>query len=300
MNEETFTKNIAALFARRNDVFTGIGDDAAALDLGINNGKLLLAAADQVVEGVHFVPETHPGDVARKLLNRNISDIAAMGGIPTHALVTLSLNPLDEVWLEQFHKALSDAADLYQVSIIGGDVAGAPSPGKTASLTILGLVEKEKLALRTNAKAGDHLFLTGYFGRSFPTAHHLTFSPRLAEGRFLAGDYSCAMMDVSDGLAKDLARFAADSGLSVNLHDPENTIPARDGATLAQRLNDGEDYELIVAVPPQKSEQLRKEWPFPKLPLTFAGTFTEDRTPGRILLDGVPIQEKGYDHFHEN
>lgn len=300
MNEETFTKNIAALFARRNDVFTGIGDDAAALDLGINNGKLLLAAADQVVEGVHFVPETHPGDVARKLLNRNISDIAAMGGIPTHALVTLSLNPLDEVWLEQFHKALSDAADLYQVSIIGGDVAGAPSPGKTASLTILGLVEKEKLALRTNAKAGDHLFLTGYFGRSFPTAHHLTFSPRLAEGRFLAGDYSCAMMDVSDGLAKDLARFAADSGLSVNLHDPENTIPARDGATLAQRLSDGEDYELIVAVPPQKSEQLRKEWPFPKLPLTFAGTFTEDRTPGRILLDGVPIQEKGYDHFHEN
>ena len=144
MNEETFTKNIAALFAKRSDVFTGIGDDAAALNLGLPGGKLLLAAADQVVEGVHFVPETHPSDVARKLLHRNISDIAAMGGIPTHALVTLSLNPVDEVWLEQFNKALSDAADIYQVAIIGGDVAGAPVPGKAASLTILGLVEKEK------------------------------------------------------------------------------------------------------------------------------------------------------------
>ena len=300
MNEETFTKNIAALFAKRSDVFTGIGDDAAALDLGLPSGKLLLAAADQVVEGVHFVPETHPSDVARKLLHRNISDIAAMGGIPTHALVTLSLNPVDEVWLEQFNKALSDAADIYQVAIIGGDVAGAPVPGKAASLTILGLVEKEKLSLRTNAKAGDHLFLTGSFGKSFPTAHHLTFSPRLAEGRFLAGDYTCAMMDVSDGLAKDLARFAADSGLSVELHDPENTIPERDGATLRQRLDDGEDYELIIAVPPEKSEQLLKEWCFPKLPLSRVGTFVADQTPGRILLDGTPIQEKGYDHFHEN
>ena len=108
------------------------------------------------------------------------------------------------------------------------------------------------------------------------------------------------MMDVSDGLAKDLARFAADSGLSVELHDPENTIPARDGATLRQRLDDGEDYELIIAVPPEKSEQLLKEWCFPKLPLSRVGTFVADQTPGRILLDGTPIQEKGYDHFHEN
>jgi len=297
MNEQAFVKNITALFSKRNDVFTGIGDDAAALDLGLPGGKLLLAAADQVIENVHFLPETSPEDVARKLLNRNVSDIAAMGGEPTHALVTVSLNPVSPEWLDRFDVALEAEAQKYGLSIIGGDVSALPSPGIAATLTILGLVEREKLSLRENAKPGDVLFLTGSFGRSFPTEHHLHFTPRLAEGRFLAGDFTNAMMDVSDGLAKDLSRFAEASNLSVNITRPD-ALPRRNGASLSESLNDGEDYELIVAVPREKSEKLIQAWPF-ETPLTLAGEFISGE-PGAVLVNNQPFQEKGYDHFHAN
>lgn len=297
MNEQAFVKNISSLFSRRPDVFTGIGDDAAALDLGLPDGKLLLAAADQVIENVHFTPQTSPEDAARKLLNRNVSDIAAMGGEPTHALVTLGLNPVSPEWLDRFDRAMEEEARTYGLSVIGGDVAALPAPGIAATLTILGLVERRKLSLRSNAKAGDVLFLTGSFGRSFPTGHHLHFRPRLPEARFLAGTYTNAMMDVSDGLAKDLSRLAEDSRLSVNITHPD-ALPRRDGASLREALNDGEDYELIIAVPPEKSDALVRDWPF-ETPLTPAGVFLSGE-PGAVLLNDKPFQEKGYDHFHEN
>lgn len=288
MNEELLTRNMAALFSRRSDVITGIGDDAAVLDSGSQDGTWLLAAADQVLEDVHFLPGTDPGKVAVKLLNRNISDIAAMGGRPAHALVTLALNPLDEAWLDAFNLALEDLASANGISVIGGDVARSPVPGKTASLTILGHVEKEKLCLRSNAKAGDVLYVTGSFGRSFPTGHHLTFRPRLEQARFLAGVYTCAMMDVSDGLAKDLARFAAASGITAEITELAH-IPGRDGATGEEKLYDGEDYELLIAVPPEKCDALEKAWCFPDVPLTKAGIFE---------AGPQDLQEKGYDHFH--
>lgn len=297
-NEEIFTGHLAELFHRRPDVFTGIGDDAAALDLGLPDGKLLLAAADQVIEGVHFTRETEAKNIAEKLLRRNISDLAAMGGVSTHALVTVAANPMDEARLAAFHRALSDAADEYNISVIGGDLARLPAPGWVASLSLLGWVEKEKLCLRSNARAGDHLYLTGSFGRSFPSGRHLYFHPRAAEARFLAGTYTHAMMDVSDGLAKDLARFAAASGLAVRLTCPD-AIPRRDGATLSEALNDGEDYELIFAVPPEKSSALRREWFFKSLPLTLAGVF-ENGDPGALFIENQPFEQKGYDHFYEN
>ncbi len=292
MNEESFIRSLAQIFPAGRDVFTPIGDDAAALDLGLP--YLLLAAADQVLENVHFLTGTDPALIAGKLLKRNISDIAAMGGTPTHALLTLALENMDdEPWLMAFHRALSEVAARYGISVIGGDVAKSPA-GKTASLTILGKVEKEKLALRCNAKPGDRLYLTGTFGRSFPTEHHLTFLPRLEEARFLAGTYSCAMMDVSDGLAKDLARFAAASGVAAVL---DGVIPGRDGASEEEKLFDGEDYELIVAVPEEKAALLEQNWKITNTPLTCAGYFTGQYESGTVIRNNKPIQEKGYDHF---
>lgn len=297
MNEDRFTAALAGIFSScRSDVFTGIGDDAAVLDLSLPDEKLLLAAADQVIRDIHFTPETPPELIAKKLLNRNVSDIAAMGGVPTHALLTVAIDSLQEDQLKAFHKGLAEEAAKYGIAVIGGDLAHTPKDF-VATLTILGTVAKKKLCLRTNAKVGDILYLTGSFGRSFQTGHHLTFAPRLDAAQALAGTYTNAMMDVSDGLAKDLARFASASGVSCRI---TAELPKRDGATDEEALNDGEDYELILAVPPEKCPALEQSGLPEKLGLTRAGIFTGDQPAGTVFYHEQKIQEKGYDHFHEN
>lgn len=297
MNEDRFTADLADMFShRRRDVFTGIGDDAAVLDLSLPGDQLLLAAADQVIRNIHFTPDTPPELIAKKLLNRNISDIAAMGGTPTHALLTVAVESLQEDWLKAFHMGLAAEAERYGIAVIGGDLAHTPND-LVATLTILGTVPKQKLCLRSNAKSGDILYLTGTFGHSFQTGHHLTFSPRLDAAQALAGTYTNAMMDVSDGLAKDLSRFAAASGVSVKI---TTDLPKRDGANDEEALNDGEDYELIIAVPPEKSQALERSGLPEKLGLTRAGIFTGGQPAGTIIYHEQKIQEKGYDHFYEN
>jgi selenophosphate synthetase-related protein len=163
MNEDLFVQSLTKLFKTDDpSVLNGIGDDTAVLDLGLPGGWLFLAAADQVVENVHFTPETSPYDAGVKLLNRNISDIAAMGGIPVYALLTVAVKPFDEQKMLAFHKGVADTAAKYQISVIGGDMAGLPQNGFVGSLTILGKVEKDKLCLRSNAADGDFL-LDGLF-----------------------------------------------------------------------------------------------------------------------------------------
>ena len=184
MNEEDFTKKLAGMFQLGPDVLVGPGDDCAVLDTGAD--RLLLAAADQVVSSVHYLEGCPPAYAARKLLHRNISDIAAMGGVPTHALVTLALNPVDEIWLTDFHSSLAETAAAHGVSVIGGDIARLFTKGEVCSLTILGNVERGKLCLRSGAKTGDLLYATGAFGNAFHSGHHLEFKPRLEEARFLA------------------------------------------------------------------------------------------------------------------
>ena len=292
MNEESFVRKLTALFPQSADVIAGPGDDCAVLDLG--SGPLLLAAVDQVISGVHYLPGTSPAKIAGKLLRRNVSDIAAMGGLPTHALLSLAVDPMDETWLLEFHRAMADHAAEYGISVIGGDMAKLFTPGEALSLTILGKVEREKLCLRANAREGDLLFATGCFGNSFPSGHHLHFRPRLTEARFLAGDYTCAMQDVSDGLLKDAARLAEASGLALSL-DSER-IPLRSGAGLTGALTDGEDYELLFAVPENRAAALERAWPFPDTLLSRIGRFVRG-TPGSV--SGVPDQQSntGYDHF---
>ena len=292
MNEESFVRKLTALFPQSADVAAGPGDDCAVLDLG--PGPRLLAAVDQVISGVHYLPGTPPAEIAGKLLRRNVSDIAAMGGLPTHALLSLAVNPMDESWLLEFHRAIADQAAGYGISVIGGDMAKLFTPGEALSLTILGKVEREKLCLRSNAREDDLLFATGCFGNSFRSGHHLHFRPRLDEARFLAGDFTSAMQDVSDGLLKDAARLAEASGLALVL-EPER-IPLRAGADLTGALADGEDYELVFAVPESRAAALERTWPFPDTPLSRIGRFTRG-TPGSI--SGVPNcqLETGYDHF---
>lgn len=298
MNEDLFVRTLARLFRTEDPaVLNGIGDDTAVLDLGLPDGWLLLAAADQVVENVHFTPETSPYDAGVKLLNRNISDIAAMGGIPLFAILTVAVTPFDEQKMLAFHRGVAETAEKYHISVIGGDMTALSRQGFAGSLTILGKVEKEKLCLRENAADGDYLYATGRFGNSFHSGHHLYFVPRVEQGRFTAGTYSNAAMDVTDSLYLTAQRMAEASGLAVHLDTA--CIPLRDGADLQSALTEGEDYELLFAVPPEKSTSLEQNWCFPDVPLTRIGRFQRG-IPG-VVTGADPGNDKtGYDHFHES
>ena len=294
MNEEALVAGLKQLFPQSADVVEGPGDDCAAIRLP-GSDSLLLAAVDQVIEGIHYLPGEKIAAVAEKLVKRNVSDIAAMGGIPSHAMLTIAANPLEDKVLYRFFEAAQKTCARYGMCIVGGDVSALPAPGAVFTLSIFGRVTADCMKLRRTAQPGDLLCGTGSFGRSFPTGRHLNFEPRLKEGQYL-GKQRCvhAMMDVSDGLLKDALRMASDSGLALRL-EPD-AVPRFDGATLEEALTDGEDYELIFAVAPGEADALMAEFPYSRL--SEFGVFLEG-TPGK-LLNPPDWKKKGFDHFHEN
>ena len=299
MNEIKLLEKVLPVLKQDKNVFLGPGDDCAALDLG--TGDLLLAAVDQIISAVHYNRiTTAPRLAGAKLLKRNLSDIAAMGGKASWALLALAANTSDDEYLLGFYNGLREAAENYNISLCGGDFSSLP-PGEdseVASLTILGVVEHDLMCRRSGARAGDIVFVTGALGNSYGSGRHLTFEPRLEEGRFLAENtYVTAMIDISDGLLIDAQRMAKASGIALML-ELEN-IPVNVDATLEQALGDGEDYELLFCVPPDKAEDLRREWPFE----TFLSSIGEIRKnpPGEVISSaGEDLSErfkKGYEHY---
>ena len=298
------------LFPRLGPVPTELvvppGDDCAGLQLP--DGEILLVAVDQIVSDRHYVAHgpsaAPPEQVGRKLLARNLSDIAAMGGTPTYCLVAAGFGPgQEETWLSRFFDGIVELGEQFGVSMIGGDLARTPKD-TVASLTILGRVEAEQLCLRSGARPGDAILVTGAFGNSLNTGHHLMFTPRCREGQWLA-EQGCvrAMIDVSDGLLLDLQRLCRASGVSAGV-DPVQ-VPVRTPETTApQALTDGEDYELLLAVAPDRADALMAQWPFGAVSLTRIGQTTEAGTSpavldpnGKPLLAGRPA---GYDHFRRS
>lgn len=294
MREFKILEKIVPLLSQGEGIAIGPGDDCAAIDLGL--GDYLLAGADQMVCGLHYFPDVEPERIGAKLLKRNLSDIAAMGGIPSYALTTLATINNKIKWFEKFYRGLEKEARSWNVSICGGDLSGLPGAHlrEIMSLTILGRVAKDKICLRENARGGDLLYATGCFGNTLASEHHLEFIPRLCEGQFLAGTYTKAMIDVSDGLLVDASRVAAASQLALSLD--LDAIPLRPGADLAGALSDGEDYELLLAVPPDKAGELEKNWEF-NTRLTRIGVFGEgfgvNDLNGNNLLKG---RNTGYEH----
>lgn len=282
MNELELIDRIIPLLPQNEDTVVGPGDDCAVIKVG---DEWQLLAVDQVISGVHYAPAvTTPTQVAEKLLKRNLSDIAAMGGVPHCALLTLAGNIRHDTWFLEFFQALAAAADRYGVAISGGDIASLPSgcPAETmvTTLTITGKITPDQLCLRKNARPGQAVFVTGKFGNSFSSGHHLDFTPRLEEAHFLVGGhYTDCMIDVSDGLLLDLQRIAIASDTGMEL--TTEMIPHRSGADLAGALGDGEDYELIFTVDPEHTNAMTRQWPF-TTPLTMIGTVTKSH-PGLVF-----------------
>ena len=271
----------------------GIGDDCAVLPAA--RGRQLITV-DPVVYGRHFDSTVPPRAAGAKLLKRNLSDLAAMGGRPTAAVLALTLDAWTSLhWIEQFYRGLAACARQYRVSIVGGDVAQADGI-LSASLTLLGRAAGTRVVTRTGARKDDWIYVTGRLGGSRSSGHHFTFIPRLAEGAWLARHAAVrAMMDVSDGLAKDLpaltprgARPALDSA----------AIPHRAGATLAAALGEGEDYELaFVLARAANRVAFERGWrkAFPRTRLTRIGHFVpaSARPASALNLDDY----RGYEHL---
>ncbi len=299
---------LAALFRRLGPFPPAVavppGDDCAALRLG--PGPLLLVAVDQIVGDRHYLLDgpdaASPEEVGHKLLARNLSDIAAMGGTPAYCLVAVGMSPRhDATWTRRFLEGIEDTARRFDVSMIGGDLAATPADA-VAALTILGRVDEETVCRRAGAGPGDLLFATGTFGSSLTSGHHLHFTPRCAEGRWLAENrYACAMIDVSDGLLLDLERLCRASDVSVRL-DPDS-VPRRVPDTpLAEVLTDGEDYELLFAVHPERAGELTVAWPFDTVRLSRIGVFGPRIGDWVQAMDGRRLgagdaSRAGYDHF---
>jgi len=278
------------------------GDDCAGLR--ISRGRLLLVAIDQIIGGRHYLLEgpgaAKPEEVGRKLLARNLSDIAAMGGRPLYCLVASAFSPLhDENWVRRFFEGIIELAREFEVLMIGGDLAVTPADD-AASLVILGEAPEKKVVRRSGARPGDILCSTGRFGRAVATGHHLAFKPRCREGEWLASNgYARAMIDVSDGLLLDARRLCRSSGTGLRLNTDH--IPLRGpGTSLREALTDGEDYELLFAVAKKKMVKLAAAWPFEETPLTTIGEFVASDTPVIRDSEGALLAfegGEGFDHF---
>lgn len=288
LNEDRFLKILLAGLPEGRNMVIGPGDDCAVVQAP-GARELLLLKIDCVVEGIHYLATENPERVGWKAICRALSDIAAMGGEPLHALVNI-FSPADKpvAYWQGFYKGLSKAAKRFEVGVVGGETSRAPAAA--VSITLVGRVEPGRLIPRSGGQAGDLLFVTGTLGGSL-AGKHLDFVPRMAEGRWLgAHGYARAMMDLSDGLASDLPRLAAASKCGFELQT--DTLPRSRGCTISQALSDGEDYELLLAVPPRLSARLQRGWKdnFPRVRLTEIGCLTEPGTSTSAL-------PQGFDHF---
>ncbi|TAG31402.1 MAG: thiamine-monophosphate kinase [Verrucomicrobia bacterium] len=277
----------------------GMGDDCAVLphSPASTRGRSLLVTVDPVIYGQHFDHTVPARAAGQKLLSRNLSDIAAMGGRPTAAVLALALDPRTRIdWLEGFYRGLAATARRHGVAVVGGDLA-THHGGLVASLTLLGETTTRRALTRAGAAEDDFIAVTGVLGGSLTSGHHWRFTPRLAEGAWLAARREVtAMMDVSDGLAKDLHALAPAKTKPLLF---DELIPRRAGCDLSAALTDGEDYELLFTVrgTPAVARRFTAAWAkaFPRTPITVIGRFVADSFPADGALNLAAYH--GFEHF---
>jgi thiamine-monophosphate kinase len=307
-------------------VLLGVGDDAALLEVAA--GRRVVATADALVEGVHFRRDwTSPEDLGWKALAVNVSDVAAMGGEPLAALISLALPRATEVaWVEAFYRGLEACASEYGCALVGGDTVGSPDR-IVLQVALLGTVEPERVRLRSGACPGDRVCVTGTLGDSAAglallqaggelrdrpdfaalLQAHRRPSPRLTAAWILAAEPAVtAMMDLSDGIASDLRHIVAQSGAGARVEAAALPISkaAREAATLLGAdplewaLRGGEDYELLFTVTPET---------FPRLAALLTGAGVTATAVGVITASGYtlvtpdgdeqPLSPEGFAHF---
>jgi thiamine-monophosphate kinase len=297
-------------------VVAGIGDDCAVLRLP--RGHEALITTDFSLEGVHFRRAWHPPEsVGHRCLARGLSDIAAMGGRPLAAFLSLALpRRLPQAWVEGFMRGFLKLARKFHVSLAGGDTAESLS-GILADIVVLGSVPRGQAILRAGARPGHLLYVTGELGASAATVHrmmarpnrklqprdyprHFFPEPRLEIGRRLRQrGLASAMIDLSDGLSTDLAHICEESGVGAEVESaliPRAVLGRpRQRVSLEDALHGGEDYELLFAVPPGKPVPARVAG----IAVTRVGRITRGKALELIDHAGSrrELRPQGWEHF---
>jgi thiamine-monophosphate kinase len=272
-----------------DEVIVGPGDDCAVVDFSADEWQLL--KTDAVVEGVHFLAEENLRRVGWKAMARVVSDFAAMGGEGRQYLVTLGVPAQMPVQrLEDLYRGMIDCLQVHGGQLVGGETTRAgEGAGLWITVSAVGVVKKNRLLLRSTARVGDRVFVTGKLGGSL-AGKHLEIQPRVEQALWLAErGWATAMMDLSDGLAKDLPRLAKASACGYEIDF--SRLPCTEGCGIEQAMKDGEDYELLFTVSAEKAAELPVQWimAFPDLLLSEVGKIIEQGKG--MSLSG------GWDHF---
>ncbi len=286
LGENAVLKRLLAQLSTQAPMLTGPGDDCAVVARDQQWDTLL--KTDVVVENVHFTPDTEPERIGHKALARAVSDIAAMGGIPEYALITLLMHPQRAVeTAEGIYRGMNQLAARCGISIAGGETSSLPYDGIIINVALTGRVERGQAILRSGGHPGDIICVSGPLGGSFPSGHHLDFEPRLELARTFmqCGPRPTAMMDLSDGLGADLPRLAEASHCGFELFT--DRLPLNPGCTIQQGISDGEDYELLFTLTP---EELDRALLTPEISVFPIGVLTPPSS--------ASTQIQGWQHFH--
>ena len=307
--EKQLIERIRRVAGASRDVVAGIGDDCAVLR--VTPGRQLLVTTDFTLENVHFRRDWHSADwVGRRCLTRGLSDIAAMGGEPLAAFLSLAIGPdLPPKWVDRFLKGLLHLAAEFRVPLAGGDTAQSPA-GLQADIVVLGTVPRGKAILRSGARPGEYVYVTGSLGgsaalldqlkqsRRSRVAHsrQLERQPRLGTGQWLSNHAAAsAMIDVSDGLSTDLDHICHEShvGAVIEAASIPRARIARLPVPLEFALHGGDDYELLFTSPRVLPAKIAG------VPLSRIGRITKSRGMRLIGPDGVSrsLKPGGWQHF---
>ena len=289
-------RKLSASKIHRGLMTKGIGDDCAVMRP--RPGEDLVFTTDFLLEGRHFEQSTHSAaDIGHKALTRSLSDLAAMGSEPAFCLVSLAVpRELTARWVKSFYTGLLALGSEYKLALAGGDLAQFEKI--VIDVMCCGHVPRGRALLRSGAKPGDSIFVTGELGASAhglatrrgPSWHrHLRPQPRVAAGLALRRLGVTAAIDLSDGLSLDLARLCRESKVCAEVDGP---LPLARGATEDEALHGGEDYELLFTAPS------RNEIPayLGPLPITRIGRIVRGNA-GLVRLNGMPLKPAGFDHF---
>ncbi|WP_245003219.1 thiamine-phosphate kinase [Bradyrhizobium arachidis] len=301
----------------------GLVDDAAVLS---SSGDDIVVTTDAVVEGVHYLATDPPDTIARKALRVNLSDLAAKGAVPAGFVLTLALRSQEDAWLRPFADALGADARTFACPLLGGDTVSTPGP-QMISITAFGRVPKGRMVGRIGAKPGDRILVTGTIGdaalgldvltggavaavlKDQTAQDYLIERYRVPRPRnALAGavlTHANASMDVSDGLAGDLAKLCAASGVSALIE--ADRIPKSPAASLAisavgleKLVSGGDDYEVLCAVPDARCADFMREAEQAGVPVSAIGTVVVGRAAPRWTDahgNEIALQRLSYSHF---
>ena len=304
----------------------GLVDDAAILQAG---GGEIVVTTDAIVEGVHFFPDDPPDTIARKALRVNLSDLAAKGASPAGFVLTLALRTQDDDWLAPFARALGEDAGLFGCPLLGGDTVSTPGP-VMVSVTAFGRVTPGKMVRRSGAAPGDHIVVTGTIGdaslgldilkggavatalaRDAAASQMLVGRYRVPQPRNAlaqaVGDHASAAMDVSDGLAGDLAKLCAASQVSavidaqsIPLSAPAAVLLAEGTAGIEAIVSGGDDYEILCAIPEAGFTAFAQAARLAGVAVTSIGSVISGTSVPRFLDtkgSQIALKRLSYSHF---